>query len=80
LKTTTLSGPEGTLAEARQALTDVGYFVLSIPTMRWLELADGDALLSVEGSHSDAAAPVTSLGWRHRGTQNSTPLVNTPLV
>lgn len=68
MHTTTLSGPADTVRDARAQLTDAGYFVLSAPSDTWLAVADGDELLSVDGSHSDVARHVERLGWRHRST------------
>jgi hypothetical protein len=77
ISTTTLSGPAETADKARHLLIDAGYSVLTVPTeMRWLELVEGDAFVSVDGSHSDVASVVSHLGWRHRGTM-ATPVTKT---
>jgi hypothetical protein len=66
MQTTTLSGPADTVREARAALAVKGYFVLSAARAMGLELAEGEAFLSVDGMHSDVASAVERLGWRHR--------------
>jgi hypothetical protein len=68
MQNTTLSGPRETVREAGRCLAEAGYFVLSVPTTQtWLELAEAEAFLSVDGQHSDVASIVAHLGWRHRG-------------
>jgi hypothetical protein len=75
ISSTTLSGPASKLATACSLLTDAGYVVLDDPAMTWLELADDEALVSVQDGHSDVAAAVAHLGYRHRGTL-ATPAVD----
>jgi hypothetical protein len=58
-----------TARQARALLEMAGHAVLYSPRMTWLELDADDALLSIEGSHSDAANVVQHLAWRHRGTE-----------
>ena len=63
---TILCGSADTIHDARSRLNEAGYHVNDVPTT--LELAEGEAALSVEGQYEyDIASVVSHLGWTRRG-------------